>query len=159
MHQLTKLKIFYNIHPRPVIVIDSAIKKAYFLPFVSEIKFMTMRPVNEPIGKQAWMIVLAHSISQKRPMEEVIVKPSTEKVIEKSYLACILRCPYKHQFTWRYHLPCHCNETTVPCTKKVNSRRRTSWRSRRWPTNPTTVSGTCVSCLLTIKLIWVWFWT
>jgi hypothetical protein len=35
----------------PAIVTDKEIKKACLLPLVSEIIFMTIKPVNDPIGK------------------------------------------------------------------------------------------------------------
>ena len=36
----------------PIIVTDKEIKNACLLPLVSEIKFIIINPVNEPMGKQ-----------------------------------------------------------------------------------------------------------
>jgi len=48
----------------PTTVTVSEIKKACLLPLVSEIKFITIRPVKEPTGKHAWMMTRAHYKSQ-----------------------------------------------------------------------------------------------
>lgn len=37
----------------PMTVTDKAIKKACRLPLVSDIKFITIKPVNDPMGKKA----------------------------------------------------------------------------------------------------------
>ncbi len=42
-----------NITPNAIIV-------DIFLPFVSEIKFIIMRPKNDPIEKTDWIVSLAH---------------------------------------------------------------------------------------------------
>lgn len=70
------------IHPSPEIVIDNAIKKAYFLPLVSEMRLTTMSPTKEPIGKQDWMNVLAHSKSQYNPIEVVMVKSTAMNITQ-----------------------------------------------------------------------------
>jgi hypothetical protein len=70
------MNINEKVHPRPDIVIESAIKNAYFLPLVSDIRLTTISPVKEPIGKQDWMKVLTHSKSQYNPIDVVIVKSS-----------------------------------------------------------------------------------
>lgn len=52
-------------------------KMAVRRPFVSEIKFMIIKPANEPIGNIDWIVNLAHCISQYNPKSDVIVKLST----------------------------------------------------------------------------------
>lgn len=42
-------------------------------PFVSEIRFMTISPANDPNEKTDWMVSLAHSKSQYKPSSDVIV--------------------------------------------------------------------------------------
>ena len=140
-------------------VIDRAIKNASFLPLVSEIKFTTISPVKDPIGKQDWMNVLAHSRSQYRPIDVVIVKSSAIKLYKKTYLACTYQSPYMRQSPSLYHHLDQSSGTMATCTERVSSGRRTSWRPRRWPEGPATVFGTCVHCLLTTGLIWVWLLT
>ncbi len=46
-------------------------------PLMSEIKFITIRPVNEPIGKNAWISTRAQPRSQYKPIDDVIVNWST----------------------------------------------------------------------------------
>lgn len=154
-HLPTSLEVTTNIiHPSPVIVIASAIKKASFLPFVSEMRFMTIRPVNDPMGKQAWMMALAHSRSQKRPIDDVIVKLSTTECHIKVYLACIWRCRDMLRFLLWFSRWCSSSGIRAPYKGRVSWEKRTSWRSKRLPTTPIASSGTCVSYQPVLELLW-----
>lgn len=53
MRQQINLFITKKIQASPITVTDKEIRKACRRPLVSDIKFITIRPVNEPTGKQA----------------------------------------------------------------------------------------------------------
>lgn len=50
---------------------------------MSDIRLTIIKPINEPMGKIDWIVILAHWRSQYRPRSEVMVKSSTLKISSK----------------------------------------------------------------------------